>query len=170
MSNNRLRSFVGLPIVNPVLGYLDSLASQLAAIDGNKMSWVPRENYHVTLLFLGEQTQQWLDDFANAVEEEIEFDSVEVNVSSVMPFPERSPKLFAAIIDESEALLDLHNDLKRIAKKLGYQPEKRRFKPHITLARNFMRSGKHLIPPRIDKMDILLSEFIIYALWFWFSR
>lgn len=162
MTNSNLRAFVGLPVVDPMLKELDSLASQLAGLDGNRMSWVPRENYHITLLFLDEQSPQWLEEFAEAIDEEISFEPLEISLSRITPFPEGSPKLLVAMVDKNEQLLDLHHDLKRLARQLGFQPEKRRFKPHITLARKFPRFGQHLMPPAVNKVSMYASEMVIY--------
>lgn len=162
MSNNNMRTFVGLPIPDPLLSKLSSMSSSLASIDTNRMSWVTEQNYHVTLLFLNEQSPQWLDDFAQALDEQLHFEPIEITVSHILPFPESSPKLLAAIVDSNEGLLSLHNDIKRIAASLGYQAEKRRFMPHITLARKFPRFGRHSIPVAIDKISAEATELVVY--------
>jgi len=162
MSNNNIRSFVGLPIPDPLLSNLSSMASTLSSLDSNRMSWVIEQNYHLTLLFLGDQSPQWLDDFAQALDEQLYFEPQMLSVSKILPFPEGSPKLLAAIVDSNDSLLALHNDLKNIASKLGYQAEKRRFMPHITLARKFPRNGQLSIPPAIEKISAEGTELIVY--------
>ena len=162
MSNNNMRTFVGLPIPEPLLSNLSSMASSLSALDTNRMSWTIERNYHITLLFLNEQSPEWLDDFAQALDEQLYFEPLELSVSRILPFPESSPKLLAAMVDDNDSLLTLHNDIKRIAAKLGYQAEKRRFMPHITLARKFPRHGHQSIPPAIDKISAEATELIVY--------
>lgn len=162
MSNNNMRTFVGLPIPDPLLSSLSSMASSLAAIDTNRMSWVTEQNYHLTLLFLNEQSPRWLENFAQALDEQLYFEPIELTVTHILPFPESSPKLLAAIVDGNDALLSLQNDIKRIAANLGYQAERKRFMPHITLARKFPRSGHQSIPPAIDKISAEANELVVY--------
>ena len=162
MSNNNLRAFVGLPIPDPLISHLSGMASSLAALDVNRMSWVVENNYHVTLLFLDEQSPEWLNDFAQALDEQLYFEPQTLSVSRILPFPESSPKHLAAMLDHSESLLTLHNDIKRIAANLGYQADKRRFMPHITLARKFPRNGQLIIPPAIDRITAEATELMVY--------
>ncbi|MGH1428098.1 MAG: RNA 2',3'-cyclic phosphodiesterase [Arenicella sp.] len=162
MSNNNIRTFVGLPIPEPLLNHLSIMASSLAALDANRMSWVIEKNYHLTLLFLGEQSPQWLDDFAQALDEELYFEPQELSVSRILPFPESSPRLLAAIVDDTDSLVALHHDIKRIAASLGHQAEKHRFMPHITLARKFPRHGHQSIPPAVDKISGEARELVVY--------
>ena len=157
-----MRAFVGLPIPDPLLSNLSAMASSLAALDTNRMSWVVEQNYHLTLLFLDEQSPQWLDDFAQALDEQLYFEPQELAVSRILPFPESSPKHLAAMVDHNGSLLALHNDIKRIAASLGFQAEKRKFMPHITLARKFPRNGHQSIPPAIDKIVVEANELVVY--------
>jgi 2'-5' RNA ligase len=162
MSNNSLRAFVGLPIFEPLQSELESVSAHLASMDTNKMSWVPHDNYHITMLFLEEQSPEWLEEFALAIDEQLVFEPIKISTTHLMPFPEASPKLLAAMIENSSELEQLHQDLKRIAKSLGFLAEKRRFKPHITLARKFPKSGKHLFLPTLKKVSMEASELVIY--------
>lgn len=162
MSNNNLRTFVGLPVPDPLLSHLSGMASSLSALDTQRMSWVTENKYHVTLLFLGEQSPEWLDNFAQALDEQLYFEPQTLSVSRISPFPESSPKLLAAMIDQNDALLTLHNDIKRIAASLGFQAEKRRFVPHVTLARKFPRHGHLSVPPAVEKISTDANELVVY--------
>jgi len=162
MSNTNLRSFVGLPISEPLSSELESLAAELSALDVNRMTWVPSDNYHITLLFLDTQSPQWLEQFALEIDQQLELEPIEITLSHLMPFPESSPKLLAAMIEENAQLTKLHQDLKRIALNLGVQVERRRFKPHITLARKFPKTGQHLMLPTLEKTTMVASEMFIY--------
>ena len=162
MSNNKLRSFVGMPVPEPMLQQLSSIAAGMAALDSARMSWVSEENYHLTLLFLGEQSPTWLDEFAQALFDELSLDEQYLSVSRIMPFPENSPRLVAAMIEETDSLKQLHHDVKKIAKGLGFKPEKRRFTPHITLARKYPKQVGQIIPTVFDKVDAYAHELIIY--------
>jgi len=162
MSNNNIRSFVGLPIPEPLLSQLSAVASTLSSLDNQRLSWVVEQNYHVTLVFLGEQSPQWLDDFAQALDEELYFEPQMLSISRILPFPESSPKLLAAMVDKNDSLKMLQSDVKQIASKLGFQAEKRKFVPHITLARKFPRHGHMSIPPAIEKIEAEANELIVY--------
>jgi 2'-5' RNA ligase len=157
-----MRSFIGLSIPEPMLGNLSSIAAGLASLDTDRMSWVGEQNYHLTLLFLGDQSPQWLEEYAQALDEELFFEEQYLSVSHILPFPEGSPKLLAAMVNDTGALKELYQNVKKIAVKLGFKPEKKRFMPHITLARKFPRQGRQIIPPALDKIEAYATELIIY--------
>jgi len=164
MSKKHIRSFVGIPINEPMQAYLNRLVVNISSINGGNLSLIPSENYHITLLFLDSQPPEWLDEFTAIVIDEIEFNSVDIQLTGIAPFPAKSPILLAAMIEENPTITQLYGDLKRITQRLGYYPENRRFTPHITLAKDFVSTGKHIIPPQLDENEThaFLSDFVLY--------
>lgn len=144
------------------MSYLSSVSASLSALDTQNLAWIAESKYHVTLLFLADQSPEWLDDFAQALDEQLYFEPQQLTVSRISPFPENSPKLLAAMVEKNDALLALYNDVKRIANSLGFQTEKRRFVPHITLARKFPRHGQLSLPPAIEKTVVEATELVVY--------
>lgn len=162
MSSSTIRAFVGLRVPENLSAQMNDVSATLASQDRGQMSWVAEDNYHVTLLFLGEQTERWLEDLAELMDADIDLPVQKMRVSNIMPFPERSPKLLAAMLEPTEALSRLHQQIKLAAKKLGYVAEKRRFRPHITLARKFPSTGQLMIPSVEKSVEDTATELIIY--------
>ena len=108
MSSATIRAFVGLRIPENLSAQMHDVSAAVASQDRGQMSWVAEDNYHVTLLFLGEQTERWLEDLAELMDADIDLPVQKMQVSNIMPFPERSPKLLAAMLEPTEALSRLY--------------------------------------------------------------
>ncbi len=162
MSVSSIRAFVGLAIPQSMSFQMAEISARMAALDKGKLVWVPEDNYHLTLLFLGQQEEQWLDDLAHAINEHVALSSQLLVTQQIMPFPESSPKIVAALIEQSEALSTLYKQVKKAAMICGMAVEKRRFRPHITLARKYPRQGQQLMPAAMDKLTDEATRLIIY--------
>jgi 2'-5' RNA ligase len=97
--------------------------------------WVPRDQLHLTLRFIGEV-------------EDGSFSAIRENLGHVMgaPFylqirgvghfpPGRNPRVLWAGVDGCNGLTDLQAQVEREVAAAGIEPERRRFSPHITIAR-----------------------------------
>lgn len=162
MSSSAIRAFVGLKLPEHLSSHLNELAAVLSPQDRGQMSWVAEENYHVTLLFLGEQSARWLEDLAEKMDSDVDLHAPQLSLTGVTPFPESSPKLLAAMLEPTDSLQRLHNQIKAAANALGFVPEKRRFRPHVTLARKFPRSGQLMIPTLSNKVYDEATQLLIY--------
>lgn len=146
LMSSMVRAFIGLSIPFYLSTQLNAVATDIAMQDRGQMTWVSEDNYHVTLLFLGDQTMRWLEDFANELDTSLELHAPELKATEIIPFPQGSPKLLAALLEPNNALLRMHKQVKYAAARLGFVPEKKRFRPHVTLARKFPYSGQMTIP------------------------
>ena len=88
--------------------------------------WTPKQNIHLTYLFLGEKYEP---DFIIKKLENIEYHDKIVQIAGVATFGKPPHILYAKV--EDKTLTNLHNN---IAQRLDLKPE-RDFIPHITLAR-----------------------------------
>jgi 2'-5' RNA ligase len=125
-----MRCFVGVP-VEPLLGVelLSLRDDMLAGLGGGCPRAVPAANFHLTLAFLGEQP----DDSVTLLDALL----AELAGRHHALVPDNRARLLAAHGPGTPALLSLAEDLQqRLADTLpGYQPERRTFRPHVTLAR-----------------------------------
>ena len=162
MSSSTIRSFIGLRIPESLSAQMNDVSATLASQDRGQMSWVAEDNYHVTLLFLGDQTERWLEDLAERIDAEVDLSAQKITVSNITPFPESSPKLLAAMLEPTDALSRMHRQIKQSAKTMGLVIERRRFRPHITLARKFPCSGQLMIPSVKNVVEDTAKELVIY--------
>jgi RNA 2',3'-cyclic 3'-phosphodiesterase len=98
---------------------------------------VPVESIHLTLCFLGGRPAAEIDTLAEVLPACAEH-ACELRVGAPVWLPRRRPRaLAAAVADESGGELErLHAQLRDgLAQAVDWQPERRRFRAHITLAR-----------------------------------
>ncbi len=121
------------------------------------MKWVEEQNIHLTLKFLGDVEVHRVERLVKAVEEEVRgLGPMHFEVSGIGFFPgHRRPCVFwAGLGGQVKELRVLQGKLEKVHASLGFEPEKRGFSPHITLARfrspegsaGFVRRAEESIP------------------------
>ena len=99
---------------------------------------VAYEALHVTLVFLGYRPEKEIDAIAaTAFEPLAGMAPVELSPVSVRPLPPRGPRLFALDLEDRDGACSEVQARAEAALAAGrfHRPEKRRFWPHMTLAR-----------------------------------
>ena len=67
-----IRSFIALNVPEEATNQLGDLAAKMSYQDKSRaIRWVDQENYHVTLAFLGDQTQQDLENLAERLDQSL---------------------------------------------------------------------------------------------------
>jgi 2'-5' RNA ligase len=101
-----------------------------------KMKIVKGENIHFTLRFFGDTPLAKLDQIKTCLEE-IDFDSFMIEVAGVGSFPNRRrPRIiWVGVTHNASEVLNLKNKIDTSLVGIGYQPEKRKYTPHATIAR-----------------------------------
>jgi len=93
--------------------------------------WVDAGNLHVTLRFIGEVDEGVASDIDDALLQ-IRAPRFHLALSGVGHFGLR---MLWAGIERNPALTHLHEKIESALVRLGFEPEGRRFSPHVTLAR-----------------------------------
>lgn len=128
------RLFTGLEVPADVAGELSTYRGGLPGA-----RWVDPANYHVTLRFIGDIDHGEARDVVSALEEVRARGLLQVTFDGIASFGGDRPRaVFARAIPTTE-LSDLQAEHERLMRRIGLAPEKRKFTPHVTLAR--MRSG-----------------------------
>jgi RNA 2',3'-cyclic 3'-phosphodiesterase len=111
----------------------DDVAATYMALHGAR--WVPEEQIHLTLRFIGEVP----GDAANRVRvalANVNFPSFSLTLKGCGFFPPRKqPNVLWIGIAESEELMRLQSRIERALVAAGIDPDARKFHPHITVAR-----------------------------------
>ena len=100
--------------------------------------WVPIENQHLTLKFLGgtpEEKVIGVIESCSAVASSNSPRSVGLGELGVFPSLRRVSVLWVGVSDEGGILKDLASGLDDELSRRGWEPEKRPYVPHLTLAR-----------------------------------
>jgi 2'-5' RNA ligase len=103
-----------------------------------KARWVPRENMHMTLKFLGRtwpRLSEWVPERVG--EAVLEIESFETRLDGVGSFPsaKRGRAIWAGFADDEERLSGVAAAID-VALEDEFEPEKRAFHAHLTVARS----------------------------------
>ena len=136
-----MRLFVGLAIDNAVKESLERLTLRLRA-QKDGLRWSTPDQWHVTLVFLGEVDDASLDALAQELNA-VRCPAMTLHMDSFGVF-ERAG-IFYAQVEVSEELLALYEAVAAAVRRCGMEVEDRPYKAHITLARAKNRDGRDAI-------------------------
>lgn len=125
-----LRLFTGIEL--PIL-LRQRLALLEGGIDGAK--WTTRENFHLTLSFIGEISEQVAEDSHDALSG-IRMEPFQLELKGTGSFAKGTDvKVLWVGVQHSDALHRLKEKIDRALAKYDVPVEKRKYVPHVTLAR-----------------------------------
>ncbi|SCA56159.1 2'-5' RNA ligase [Candidatus Terasakiella magnetica] len=126
-----MRLFMGVELPDGVKDRLVPLCSGL-----KEARWVPPHNMHITLAFVGEVDHGAAFDLHEALCN-VQFDPFDLSLHEVDCFESRGKAkvIWAGVKGEIEALTHLHQKILTAVEQAGLVPERRKYKPHVTLAR-----------------------------------
>ncbi|MCC7425433.1 MAG: RNA 2',3'-cyclic phosphodiesterase [Alphaproteobacteria bacterium] len=125
-----LRLFVGLELPQAIRTRLALLAGGLPGA-----KWVPAENYHLTLRFIGE-VEGWRADEVDAALDAIEAPSFEIALSGLGCFEKsRRPHSLWVGVEKNAALLHLQRKVETAMQRIGLEAERRSYVPHVSIAK-----------------------------------
>ncbi|MGH7403137.1 MAG: RNA 2',3'-cyclic phosphodiesterase [Candidatus Rokuibacteriota bacterium] len=134
-----IRSFVAVLLTDPVRAAVAAVVEQLRPL-GEAVAWVPAQNLHVTLQFLGGQSEERLAAAEAALDDAAARSApIDVAVHGIGGFPglERPRILWIGL---AQGALDLRALQARVADALaaeGFPREERPWHPHLTIGRVF---------------------------------
>jgi 2'-5' RNA ligase len=125
-----IRLFVALALPTLVKTQLGALAG---GIPGAK--WVPPENYHLTLRFIGE-IEAWRAEEVDTALAAIRAPRFELALAGIGTF-EKAGRIQSLHVpaERSETLGRLQGKVETALQRIGLEPERKRFAPHVNLAR-----------------------------------
>ena len=132
-----MRLFVGIDMPAAVKDEMAALIERLRMTGVPDAKWVPRDNLHVTLSFLGEVREEGkigatLADAVASVHGPI---PTALAGSGAFPLARRARVLWVGLEDGEGQLAALANTVATAVEPLGFPPEKRAWSAHLTLAR-----------------------------------
>ncbi len=125
-----MRLFIAIPLPGPVRQRLAGLG---AGLPGAR--WVEARNMHVTLRFIGEVDGAGGEDIGAALAA-VRCPGFEMSLGALDCFKRgRWVHSVWAGVEKSEALAHLHKKVESAIVRAGFEANRRKFKPHVTLAR-----------------------------------
>jgi 2'-5' RNA ligase len=140
---------------------------------GRRLRLLEAQALHLTLCFLGSRPVAEIEEIAAALEN-CEATSGELLVGAPLWLPPRRPRALAvAIVDRGERLATLQETvLEAVSNTIDWQPERRRFRAHVTLARmsGGAASGRRLLDgeaqlPPTPSLSFTPTAVVLYRSW-----
>jgi len=133
-----LRAFIAIELSIPVCDAIQKQTTRLRQTLGNDfVRWVPTQNMHLTLKFLGDTSTSHLDFLKQMLAREADsHPQFDLQLGGLGSFPtRRNPRLLWIGIHAPSDLASLQRSVEAGASRLGYKTEERDFSPHLTIGR-----------------------------------
>jgi RNA 2',3'-cyclic 3'-phosphodiesterase len=126
-----MRLFVGLDFPWDLRERLRAMA----ALSSPGARWVPPENYHLTLRFIGETPGYQAEEIDHALAA-LKVPGFTLTLAGLGTFSKSGRVISLWIgVERNPSLDHLHAKIETALQRIGLEPERRRFAPHVTLAR-----------------------------------
>lgn len=143
-----LRSFIAIKIPTEIqTTILRETANLRQFLKKPLIRWVPQENIHLTLKFLGDVSPANLENLAHHLTPELNrLPTFDIQVSGMGAFPNpRRPRVLWVGMEAPKELATVAQIVESVAARLGFARETRPFSPHLTIGRvNQHASGNDL--------------------------
>lgn len=132
-----IRSFIAIELEEDIRNKLCDITSEIKEMD-NKIRWVKKESLHLTLKFLGDITAKKQKKIENILSEiGLSTHSFIISLIGLGAFPNfsRPHVLWAGVMKGADHITNLVSEINKALHSEGFEREKRKYVPHITLAR-----------------------------------
>jgi len=130
--------------------------------------WMDPENYHITLCFIGDVDNRVADEVSYELDRLNHSEAFRIRLSQLGSFGGDRPRALYAGVEASEALSHLQAAHERLLRRVGLEPEARRFVPHVSLARlkgtsapevaEFIHQAGHFAP-----LEFTVGRFVLFS-------
>ena len=127
-----MRVFVALELPQKTKDNLERSSSQFAELS-NGGNFIPKENYHITLHFLGNVLPSDLIFVQSAMDQIAHLPAPELAVTQFAML--RASDIVCAKLRQNADLLTLHDTLGEKLEASGFEVEHRAYRPHVTIIR-----------------------------------
>ena len=158
-----MRSFIAIEFPPEIIKKLHKVSKYFKSQTPEKsLKWVEPENLHLTLKFLGEIAADQLDEVKAALISSLKDQpSFEIEIKGMGMYPNpRHPRVIWLGISGENGIKKVHAIIDRELAPLGFEPERRGFSPHLTLARVRPQTDRDTV----EKIGTTLSQFNVDSL------
>jgi 2'-5' RNA ligase len=132
-----LRAFIAVEIPLEIREAVCQATRALQKGAGSAVRWVPLENMHLTLKFLGDVSAANVELLSQMLHAEAGlFHCFDLGVGGLGSFPSlKRPRVIYIGIQAPPTLEALQRGIESASRRLGYESEERGFSPHLTIGR-----------------------------------
>lgn len=163
-----MRIFISLELPEDFKQEILKLSSELRSLCPYQIKWVEPENLHITFLFIGETKSENVETVTKMLEDRLsKLDIQTFSKPQLEIIPKRDPRiLWVALENESEAIHNVWQRIKRDLKKYGFELDKKPLRFHITLGRIKKKLPadfiKEVLTRKIENRDIYVDKITLY--------
>ncbi|MBI2428231.1 MAG: RNA 2',3'-cyclic phosphodiesterase [Ignavibacteriales bacterium] len=131
------RSFIGIFPPKEIHERLIFIQSKMKPFAPHA-KWESEDKFHITMEFLGNKTEEWLDRLHDDMQSQISASKFTVILTRCGSFPTKhSPKVFwiGSEPAENPQLIEVLETIRKSANALVHSPDTKPFHPHITVGR-----------------------------------
>jgi 2'-5' RNA ligase len=137
--NALVRLFVAVELAeDTVRAAADTAAVLRREIDSKlRADWVPPQNMHLTVRFIGHVDDERVPPLVQALTPRLEVPPFSIRFGACGVFPPSGPPrvIWIGITEGLRSLAAMHAEFDRRLQPFGFEPERRPFSAHLTLAR-----------------------------------
>jgi 2'-5' RNA ligase len=133
-----LRTFIAVEIPSAMQKKIQATVEPFRKELGSSLvRWVPMQNIHITLKFLGDVSPASVDHLTQILRAEADTcTAFDIAISGLGSFPSlKRPRVLFIGIQAPAELEALQRGIESACARLGYESEKRGFAPHLTIGR-----------------------------------
>ena len=172
MSEKLIRIFISVFVPKEIVNIKEMLKTTIDT-RGIKIRWVRDGNMHLTLKFIGNTTEESIDSINNAIHDVVKdtpFINLSISGTGCFSKRDRANTLWVGIKGDLNKLEQLILNINNKLEPLGFPIERRKFLPHITIARinsnqkkkpdisNFLNTTFMELPMKIVKINLMQSQ------------
>ncbi len=130
-----MRLFVAVKVEQKILDEIEAKLGNLF-VDEPNVKWVPSKSMHITLKFLGDTDKHKLEDIKNVLDK-VNTKPFKLELFNCGAFPNiKQPNVFwIGVSGNIDQLKHLQKSVENNLTDVGFETEKRSFKPHLTIGR-----------------------------------
>ena len=172
MSEKLIRIFISVFAPKEIVNIKEMLKTTIDT-RGIKIRWIQDGNMHLTLKFIGNTTEKSIDSINNAIHDLVKdtpFINLSISGTGCFSKRDRANTLWVGIKGDLDKLEQLILNINNKLEPLGFPIERRKFLPHITIARinpnqkkkpdisNFLNTTFMELPMKIVKINLMQSQ------------
>lgn len=153
-----MRTFIAIELENHIKDYLKEAQGEVGKLC-KRGNMTPRDNFHLTLHFVGETQQEEMEDLKEAVFETARrFRTFELSLDQIGFFPKGNKGVLWVGVKQNKMLPRVFEGLERNLSRQGFAREKKGLSPHITLGREVVPITNFLDLQKAVKIEEKIIE------------
>lgn len=149
--------FIGVKVSADIREQLGEWQQVLAEFMDYK-DWTSSGDFHITLKFLGGCTDEKIEEYIEKLKSKTWPEEFMLQIGPAGSFGDKEcPRVFHATVELVDPLLQVKNQVDEVGETIGFEKEKRKFRPHVTLAKKNARGSSPLL--RSGENDLFHEQF-----------